>query len=60
MEYDISRLRDVNVEEWSKGDVEITVRMLLTYLRPHFSMKNMQTDYLRHKKWQISKQDSID
>ena len=44
MEYDISRLRDVNVEEWSKGDVEITVRMLLTYLRPHFSMKNMQTD----------------
>ncbi len=54
VEYDISRLRDVNVEGWSKNDIEITVKMLLTYLRPHFCMKNIQTNYVRHKKWQIS------
>lgn len=48
-QYDISRLKDVHVDEWTKNDVEITVKMLLTFLKPHFNMKNLKAHYFKHQ-----------
>ncbi len=53
VQYDISRLRDVAIENWSQTDVDITLKMLLTYLKPNFSLKNMQANYIKHNKWKI-------
>jgi hypothetical protein len=61
VQYDLSRLRDVPVEQWEKSDVEITVKMLLTFIRPHLVMKNLQTDFVKHKASHFSSHnDSID
>jgi hypothetical protein len=49
VQYDISRLKDVHVDEWTKNDVEITVKMLLTFLKPHFNMKNLKAHYFKHQ-----------
>jgi hypothetical protein len=61
VQYDVSRLRDVPVEQWEKSDVEITVKMLLTFIRPHLVMKNLQTDFIKHKASHLSSHtDSVD
>ena len=60
MPYDVSRLREVPVEQWANSDVEITVRMLLTFIKPHLVMKNMQTDFIKQKVSHLSHKDSID
>lgn len=60
VEYDISRLKNIHVNDWTKSDVEITVKMLLTFIQPYFTMKHMKTHFLKSKQWNNVQKDSID
>lgn len=58
--YDISRLKGKDVEDWMESDIQITVKMLLTFLKPHFNMKNMKAEYFKYTNHQNNQNDILD